>query len=385
MIIRRSLIGLIQLTVVLSGLGPLLVGSLSDAQGTASVSLAWNPPSNSSGIAGYRVYYGTSSGVYPNIIDVGNSTTATIPDLASGQTYFVVVTDYNTVGLQSAPSNQVVVTPGTRSSSGNGTPTLTNTVTNSVSILWQNTATGALGLWMMQGTSILATPWLGQFTTDWKIRGLGNFDGNGNNEILWYNAQVGLVAIWTMNGATKTGSYVLPGGSPDWDIVGVADFDHTGFSDILWRQKSTGDVYIWKCVAPVNFTPMFVASVDPAWQFSGVADVEGSGSPDLIWRNSNTGGLAIWQLVNDQPGQQVLMGNYSLDWAIAGFGDFNGAGKTDILWRNLPTGDIYVWLMNGFSVAGKWYAGTVDSFTSMKRMAQSLMTCLRNPLCGKFP
>ena len=42
---------------------------------------------------------------------------------------------------------------------------------------------------------------------------------------------------------------------------------------------------------------------------------------------------------------------------IAGFGDFNGDGKADILWRNQNTGDVYVWLMNGFSIAGEWYAG----------------------------
>ena len=55
------------------------------------------------------------------------------------------------------------------------------------------------------------------------------------------------------------------------------------------------------------------------------------------------------------------MGYYPLFWTIAGFGDFDGGGKTDILWRNQTTGDIYVWLMNGFSVAGEWYAGAVGS------------------------
>jgi lipopolysaccharide transport system permease protein len=45
------------------------------------------------------VYYGTSSGSYPQIINVGNRTTATVSNLASGQTYYFVVTDYNTVRL----------------------------------------------------------------------------------------------------------------------------------------------------------------------------------------------------------------------------------------------------------------------------------------------
>jgi hypothetical protein len=69
-------------------IGLLLVGSLSQAQAqaTSSVTLAWDPPNGASDIAGYRVYYGTSNGIYPQTINVGNRTTVTVPNLATGQT-----------------------------------------------------------------------------------------------------------------------------------------------------------------------------------------------------------------------------------------------------------------------------------------------------------
>jgi Fibronectin type III domain len=335
----------------------ILFGSISNAQTTRSVSLAWDA-SASSAVIGYNVAYGTSATDLSQVVNVGNNLTATISNLSDSQTYFFVVTDYTGTGATSVPSNMVVLIPST-GTSGSG-PSSQSSVTASASILWQNASTGGVGIWQMAGTSILATQMLGQIDPRWVIAGVGDFAGTGNNEILWYNAQLGLVGIWTMNGATPTGSYVLNGGSPDWEIAAVADFDHTGFSDIVWRQKSTGAVYLWKWVAPVAFNSIFIASVDPSWQISGAADVEGSGSPDLIWRNTNTGALAIWQLISDQPGQQVQMGNFSLDFAIAGFGDFNGAGKADILWRNQTTGDVYVWLMNGFTVAGEWYSGSID-------------------------
>jgi hypothetical protein len=88
------------------GIGLLLFGLPSQAQTTASVTLAWNP-SLSSGIAGYRLHYGTSSGTHPNIINVGNTTTATVSRLTAGYTYYFVATAYNTVGLESPPSNEV--------------------------------------------------------------------------------------------------------------------------------------------------------------------------------------------------------------------------------------------------------------------------------------
>ena len=80
----------------------LLVGSLSQAQTLKSVTLAWDPSPDPT-VVGYRVYYGSSSRSYTQSIDAGNSTTATVSNLAAGE-YFFVVTAYNSAGLESAPS-----------------------------------------------------------------------------------------------------------------------------------------------------------------------------------------------------------------------------------------------------------------------------------------
>jgi hypothetical protein len=50
-------------------MGLLFVGLLSEAQAASSVTLSWDG-SISSGIAGYRVYYGTSIVNYSQVIDV---------------------------------------------------------------------------------------------------------------------------------------------------------------------------------------------------------------------------------------------------------------------------------------------------------------------------
>jgi hypothetical protein len=206
-------------TASLCAFAGLLLGSLSDAQAATSVTLAWDPSSNPE-VVGYRVHYGTSSTSLDQSIDVGNSLTATIQNLVDGQTYFFVATDYTSAGIESAPSNMVVLNNATGNPPGNGTPTVTNPSANgapaSVGILWRNTSTGNIGLWLMQGTNITATQFMGQFDPSWTIAGIGDFSGEGNNDILWYNAQLGLVGIWTMNGTTPAGSYVLSGGSPDW-------------------------------------------------------------------------------------------------------------------------------------------------------------------------
>jgi hypothetical protein len=75
----------------------------------AQVTLAWDPSSGTD-IAGYKLYYGTSSRNYPFTLDVGSVTTHTITGLSDGQTYYIAATAYNTQGNESAFSEEVHIT-----------------------------------------------------------------------------------------------------------------------------------------------------------------------------------------------------------------------------------------------------------------------------------
>lgn len=91
--------------VVPSWLIALLV-LVSPAFALQSVTLAWDP-SPEPGIAAYRLKYGTSSGSYTQTIEVGGATSATIPNLSEGNTYFFVVTAVDSSSGESVPSNEV--------------------------------------------------------------------------------------------------------------------------------------------------------------------------------------------------------------------------------------------------------------------------------------
>lgn len=63
-----------------------------------SATLQWTLPTDTTGIAGYQVLYGTASGVYGAPIDVaGNSTTTsfTVNGLLTGTRYYFVVRSAN--------------------------------------------------------------------------------------------------------------------------------------------------------------------------------------------------------------------------------------------------------------------------------------------------
>ncbi len=83
----------------------LLVAFAGGARGAQSVTLAWdsNPEPD---IAGYRLYYGATSGSYRQYVDT-STTTATVSNLIEGTTYYFAATAFNTAGIESAFSTEV--------------------------------------------------------------------------------------------------------------------------------------------------------------------------------------------------------------------------------------------------------------------------------------
>ena len=75
---------------------------------TAPVEREDGTPISMSEIAGYRVYYGTTEGNYPNQLEIADSYNmqAMLSNLASG-TYYIVVTSYDMDGRESAFSEVV--------------------------------------------------------------------------------------------------------------------------------------------------------------------------------------------------------------------------------------------------------------------------------------
>jgi hypothetical protein len=76
-----------------------------------SVTLAWDPVVNPN-LAGYRIYYGTSTGMYSQSygqgLDAGNLSTYSVTGLSSGTRYYFVATAYDAKGNESPYSNEAL-------------------------------------------------------------------------------------------------------------------------------------------------------------------------------------------------------------------------------------------------------------------------------------
>ncbi len=110
---------------------------------------------------------------------------------------------------------------------------------------------------------------------NWKIVGVGDFDGNGTSDILWRNSISGENSIW--NDGDNTSVTTLANlGDQNWKVVGTGDYNGDGQSDILWRNSSTGENSIWKSANSANTLSVDIQA-DQNWQV-----VDGLESGDLL-------------------------------------------------------------------------------------------------------
>jgi hypothetical protein len=85
----------------------LIRGVCSNLSGSAT--LNW-PASTNPLTSGYKVYYGTVSGVYPYVLNVGKARTVIISNLSQGKAYYFLVDTYNIAGAISPYLNEISAT-----------------------------------------------------------------------------------------------------------------------------------------------------------------------------------------------------------------------------------------------------------------------------------
>jgi hypothetical protein len=129
------------------------------------ITLAWDPSSNST-VTGYKLYWGTQSGQYALLADVGNTTTETVADLQAGTTYYFAATAYNAKGTESTHSNEAAYTVPTG---------CTYSISPASKTFAQPGGTGTIGVTTQSGCS-----WTASSGASWlKITSGSTGTGNG--------------------------------------------------------------------------------------------------------------------------------------------------------------------------------------------------------------
>ena len=302
------------------------------AMAAQAATASWDPNTDVD-LAGYKLSYGTQSGVHAVVIDVGTATTyAFYP--APGQTYYVVVQAYNTAGELSEKSTEVslyvplsngapvLAQPANQTSKTNekvslalsasdpdgqplrfaatGLPTglainagsglITGSVRSAGSYAVTVTVTdGALSAsrsftWTVGGRGNRKTSVDVEATVDAGIEPSpaddyvdvsGDFDGDGRNDLATYRLSTSEWRIWTSGSNFATPLVMVWGEAGDRPTP--ADYNGDGVTDFAVYRPTTGT---WHMSLSGTQTPLAV-SWGGAEDTPVAVDHDGDGKADL--------------------------------------------------------------------------------------------------------
>ncbi len=231
-------------------------------------------------------------------------------------------------------------------------------------VLWHNTSTGQVFIWFLDGTERVGQGAVGVVSLVWEIAGIGNFDGDpeGRSDILWRNTSSGQVFIWLLDGTQRIAEGTPGTAGTQWQIAGVGDFDGDSRSDILWRNISSGQVFIWFIDGTGRIDAGSAGSIPQEWQIAGTGNFDGDlvGRSDILWRHDN-GQVFIWLMNGTQQIGQGSPGSVGTQWQIVETGDLDGDGRSDILWRNqAASGQVFAWFIDGTDRVGQGPLGAIS-------------------------
>jgi hypothetical protein len=163
--------------------------------------------------------------------------------VVNGSTLLVTEANSTVLTYQLGSANPAIhfaITAGGTTASGAAGSDLTvsNTKNNfngdqTSDILWQNSNTGQVLIYEMNGTQVIGPGSVGG-GGGWNVIATGDFNNDGATDILWQNSNTGAVLMYEMNGTQVNGSAVIGGGG-GWNVVGTADFNGDGKTDICGR------------------------------------------------------------------------------------------------------------------------------------------------------
>jgi hypothetical protein len=236
----------------------------------SQVTLAWDPSSEPDRVAGYKIYYGTSSRNYGFTYDVGNTNSYTLSNLEAGRPYYFAATAYDASGNESdfsAEVTHVVAIPVLPNSAPVGFNS-TLTTAQDTSAAGTLTASDPDGNPMTYtiisagtlGTAVLTDPTAGTFTYTPKpnLFGTDSFTFKATDDKLAdSNSATVTVTITHVNHAplAQTGALTTPQDTTGNGTLTAVDPDKDAISYSIVSQGTKGAVAINADTGSYSYTP----------------------------------------------------------------------------------------------------------------------------------
>ena len=114
---------------------PAIPIGLSGSTSANGINLYWSA-NNTADLAGYKVYFGTASGSYGSPVVLGKVTSYELTGLQNCTNYYIAITAYDTGGVESGYSSQIIVNSGSAVSPGTPTGLTAAAADGAITIRW---------------------------------------------------------------------------------------------------------------------------------------------------------------------------------------------------------------------------------------------------------
>ena len=219
-------------------------------------------------------------------------------------------------------------------------------------VIQQNLLDGRARMTFVDGSIVVSTQEIAGVAA-LRVRASGDFNNDGRDDVLWYNVSSHKFHITLMNGSLVLSETVLSGISDPEAVLrvrGVGDFDGDGVDDIIWNDTQSGDVVVTlvQHLTLVNQRRLYNSAELPL-KIAGVGDFNGDQKADVVlWDESKRELHFVAMDGSRGTGLAVIAGVPGTSKPSLGY--FDEDQSPDILWRSETSQEVLVWLMNGLQL-----------------------------------
>ena len=219
-------------------------------------------------------------------------------------------------------------------------------------LVWQNTASGDLGAWLMNGATLSSSIANGSLPAGTAAIAIGDYNGDGYADVMSVSAANVYLSLGSGSGGLASPVSVSTRPPAGWNLAGAGDVNGDGKADVVWHNIASGEIYYW-LMNGASIAGGQGASYLPVGSIAlAVADFNGDGRVDVLSTTSQDTRVSIMGANGVYGAATVVTGRPSSAWNFAGAGDITGDGKADVVWHNLTSGELYYWVMDGTAIAG---------------------------------
>ena len=209
---------------------------------------------------------------------------------------------------------------------------------------------GKIIIYLMDGINIIEGITVVTLSTDLRINGIADFNGDGSDDILMQNTSNGNLHAYLMDGInTLQGEVVARNISSIWKVF-TSDLNGDGSDDILMQNTSNGNLKALIMDGTTILQSAVVAqNINNVWRITN-PDLNGDGSDDILMQNTSNGNLKALIMDGTTILQSAIVAqNINSIWKITN-PDLNGDGNSDILMQNTSNGNLKALIMDGTTI-----------------------------------